>query len=124
MASIIVQRAASKAKDQKELFDLLASTLPSQKDRQAFLDRRDELLHVVAQIQPVKEISMAEITPDAIRHAAELLARYVGPISRVLTERAVPRADSLRALYLILGEHLRDRAERTRFLLEAGFPES
>jgi serine/threonine protein kinase len=124
MASIIVQRAASKAKDQKELFALLASTLPSQKDRQAFLDRRDELLHVVAQIQPVKEISMAEITPDAIRHAAELLARYVGPISRVLTERAVPRADSLRALYLILGEHLRDRAERTRFLLEAGFPES
>ena len=124
MASIIVQRAASKAKDQKELFALLASTLPSQKDRQAFLDRRDELLHVVAQIQPVKEISMAEITPDAIRHAAELLARYVGPISRVLTERAVPRADSLRALYLILGEHLRDQAERTRFLLEAGFPES
>jgi serine/threonine protein kinase len=137
MASIIVQRAASKAKDQKELFALLASTLPSQKDRQAFLARRDELLNVVAQIQPVKEISIgegawqpsaapraAEITPDAIRHAAELLARYVGPISRVLTERAVPRADSLRALYLILGEHLKDRAERARFLLEAGFPES
>ncbi|MGA7925904.1 MAG: serine/threonine-protein kinase [Candidatus Sulfotelmatobacter sp.] len=137
MASIIVRRAASKAKDQNELFALLASTLPSQKDRQAFLARRDELLHVVAQIQPVKEISIgegalqpsaapcaADITPDAIRHAAELLARYVGPISRVLTERAVPRADSLRALYLILGEHLKDRAERSRFLLEAGFPES
>ena len=137
MASIIVQRAASKAKDQKELFALLASTLPSQKDRQDFLARWEELLNAVAQIQPVKEISIgegawqpstapraAEITPDAIRHAAELLARYVGPISLVLTERAVPRADSLRALYLILGEHLKDRAERARFLLEAGFPES
>jgi serine/threonine protein kinase len=137
MASIIVQRAASKAKDQKELFALLAATLPSQKDRQDFLARWDELFNAVAQIQPVKEISIgegawqpstapraAEITPDAIRHAAELLARYVGPISLVLTERTVPRADSLRALYLILGEHLKDRAERARFLLEAGFPES
>jgi serine/threonine protein kinase len=137
MASIIVQRAASKAKDQNELFALLASTLGSQKDRQAFLARRDELLNVVAQIQLVKEIPIgegasqssaarrvAEITPDAIRHAAQLLARYVGPISRILTERAVPRADSLEALYLILGEHLKDRTERARFLLEAGFPES
>jgi hypothetical protein len=137
MASIIVQRAASKAKDQNELFTLLASMLPSQKDRQAFLARRDELLKGVGQIKPVKEISSvegalqpsaapsaAELTPDAIRHAAELLAQYVGPISPVLTERAVQRADSLRALYLILGEHLKDPAERARFLLEAGFPES
>ena len=75
-------------------------------------------------LQPSTAPRAAEITPDAIRHAAELLARYVGPISQVLTERAVPRADSLRALYLILGEHLKDRAERARFLLEAGFPES
>jgi serine/threonine protein kinase len=137
MASIIVQRAASKAKDQKELFALLASTLPSPKDRQAFLARRDELLSGVAQNQPVKEDSIAEgasqapaapreeeLTPDSTRHAAELLARYVGPISRVLTERAVKRADSLRALYLILGEHLNEGAERARFLREAGFPES
>jgi len=136
MASIIVQRAASNAKDQKELFALLASTLPSPKDRQAFLARRDELLGGAAQNQPAKEHSIAEdasqppaapreaeLTPDSIRHAAELLARYVGPISRVLTERAVKRADSPRALYLILGEHLRDGAERTRFLQEAGFPE-
>jgi serine/threonine-protein kinase len=136
IAAIMVQRAASRAKDQKELIALLASALPSPKDRQAFLARRDELLNGVAQAQPVKEISHVEsasqpmavsredeLTPDSIRQAAELLARYVGPISSVLTERAVRRADSLRALYLVLGEHLRDRAERARFLLEAGFPE-
>lgn len=137
MASIIVQRAASKAKDQNELFALLAATLPSPKDRQAFLARRNELLGGVTQKQAVKENSRAEgalhpsgapreeeLTPDSIRHAAELLARYVGPISQVLTERAMKRADSQRALYLILGEHLKEGAERARFLLEAGFPES
>jgi serine/threonine protein kinase len=137
MAGIIVQRAAAQAKDQKDLFALLASMLPSQKDREAFLARRDELLRGVAQIQPGSEISGvegalhpsaaehgAELTPDSIRRAAELLARYVGPISRILTERAAPRADNLRGLYLILGEHLKDGAERARFLQEAGFPES
>jgi len=137
MASIIVQRAASKAKDQNELYALLAATIPSPRDRQAFLARKDELLKGMVQIQSVKDASgvegasqpltalrEGEITPDSIRRAAELLARYIGPISRVLTERAVKRADCLRALYLILGEHLKDGPERARFLQEAGFPES
>ena len=137
MAGIIVQRTAAQAKDPKELFTLLAARLPSKKDREAFLARRDELFKGVAKIESGIEISgvggasqpsaasrEAELTPDSIRHAAELLTRYVGPISRVLTERAVKRADSVQALYLILGEHLKDGAERARFLLEAGFPES
>jgi serine/threonine protein kinase len=136
MAGIIVERTAPKAKDPKELFALLAAMLPSQKDREAFLARRDELLKSLAKTQSGKEIAAtegelqpsaalraAEITPDSVSRAAELLARYVGPISRVLTERALPRADTLHALYLILGEHLKEGGERTRFLREAGFLE-
>jgi serine/threonine protein kinase len=137
MAGIIVQRTAAEAQDPKEMFALLAARLPSKKDRDAFLARRDELLKGFAQIQARDEGSGAgsgsrpstasreeELTPDSIRRAAELLAGYMGPISRVLTERAVARADNLRSLYLILGEHLKDGPERARFLAEAGFPES
>ena len=137
MAGIIVQRTAAEAQDPKEMFALLAARVPSKKDRDAFLARRDELLGGIAQIQPRHESSgrgsasrpstaprEAELTPDSIRRASELLAKYVGPISRVLTERAVTRADNLRSLYIILGEHLKDGPERARFLLEAGFPES
>jgi serine/threonine protein kinase len=132
MAGIIVQRAASKTKDPKELFVVLAATLNSSKDRQAFLARRDELLASLAQFQAGQEPSAlppeaapcdAELTPDSLRQASELLARFIGPISGILTGRAAKRADSLRALYLILGEHLKDGAERSRFLQEAGFPE-
>jgi serine/threonine protein kinase len=136
MAGIIVQRTAAQAKDPKDMFDLLALRLPSKKDRDAFLSRRDELLKSVAHIQLGTEIPGAgdssrpstaardaELNPDSIRRAAELLARYVGPISRVLTERAVKDADNLQALYFILAEHLKAGAERARFLLEAGFPE-
>ncbi|MGB9244667.1 MAG: serine/threonine-protein kinase [Candidatus Acidiferrales bacterium] len=137
MAGIIVQRTAAESQDPKAMFALLAARLPTKKDRDAFLARRDQLLRGFAQIQTVDEGSgardrsqssaaarEAELTPDSIRRAADLLARYVGPISRVLTERAVKRADSLRSLYLILGEHLKDDPERARFLLEAGFPQS
>jgi serine/threonine protein kinase len=142
IAGIIARNAASKAKHPGELFALLASTLHVETDRQAFLARKEELLQHLTQIQPLGESSPTErlagsaaqplaagsratdLTPAAIRHASELLARYVGPVSRILTERAAPRADSLHALYLLLAEHLQDRAERARFLLEAGFPES
>lgn len=135
MASIIVQRAASKAKDREELFALLAAKLPSEKDREVFFTRKEELLGR-AETQSRKETSTqgsavqspvvrsAELTPATVHHASELLARYIGPVARFLTEREVQRADSLRTLYLRLAEHLRNRAERAQFLREAGFPES
>jgi serine/threonine protein kinase len=141
MAGIITRKSASKAKDPKELLAILASTLPSEKDRHAFLARKGELLHDVIQIQrvgesPVKETKGAsvahplpsgsvtpELTPQAIRRASELLARHLGPISRVLAERAAQHADSLRALYLTLAKHLEDDDERAQFLREAGFRE-
>jgi len=132
MAGMIVQRAASKTKDPQELFVVLAETLKSPKDRQAFLARKDELFAGLAQSRAEQGPSASqlgaaqcrtELTPDSVDRAAELLARFVGPISRILTGRAAKRADSLRALYLILAEHLKEGAERARFLQEAGFPE-
>ncbi|MGH9713148.1 MAG: serine/threonine-protein kinase [Candidatus Acidiferrales bacterium] len=137
MASIVVRRAAVKAKDQNELIETLAATLTSPRDRQAFLARKDEFLSGAGPAQPVKEVSTTkgasrpsaklsgqELTPDSIRRAGELLARYLGPLSQLLTERAMKRADSLPALYLILGEHLKDETERAKFLREAGFTDS
>jgi len=134
MSGIIVRRAAAEAQTYDQLFAALAAKLSSHKDRQAFLARKAEWLGAAAMRAPVKEDSSArrasqpaaaaaEFSPDALRHAAELLARYMGPVSRVLTDRAARRADSPRALYLLLGEHLKDPSERERFLRDAGFPE-
>jgi serine/threonine-protein kinase len=138
MANIIVQRAAAKAKDEEELFTLLASTLPSQKDREAFLARKREFLRSPAQAQKAKKDSIAggkketgvssprsaELSAADIRGASELLARYLGPMSGILTERAAQRADSLRGLYMILADYLKDNSERNQFLLKAGFPQA
>ena len=140
LAGIIASRTAAKAKDPAELLTLLAATLHVEAERQAFLARKNEFL--LSLTRPSKRTSPdetpartesqpsartsppAELTPAAIRHASELLASYLGPVSRILAERAAQRAGSLTALYTSLAEHLRDDSERERFLKDAGFPHS
>ena len=142
IARIIAQKAASKAKDPRDLIAILSSTLQSEADRKAFLARKNELLRGLTHIHqpgdfssgetftgnatqlPSRNAAASALTPESIRSASELLARYLGPISRVLAERAGPRADSVKSLYLLLAEHVRNPEERSRFLRDAGFPES
>jgi eukaryotic-like serine/threonine-protein kinase len=142
IAGVVARKAAANTKDPRELLTMLASTLPSESDRKAFLAKKNELLHGLTQIHPMGDFSpkgtqvggmsqvlprsstAAELTPEAVRRASELLARHVGPISRVLAERAAKRADDLRTLYVLLASHLENRDERAQFLSEAGFPDS
>src|SRR5262249_27645951 len=134
IANVVTRRTAAQAKDPAELFGLLAATLHSESDRKAFLARKDEFLRRFPRAQQVASVSAteksvensgatlaqvvssvsgrAELTPAAIRRASDRLARHVGPVARVLAERATQRADSLRGLYLMLAEHVHDPAER------------
>jgi hypothetical protein len=53
-----------------------------------------------------------------------MLARHIGPISTALARKAARRAGSVRALYLLLADHVESKKERARFLRDAGFPNS
>jgi Caspase domain len=64
------------------------------------------------------------LSPADIQRASESIARYLGPISGILAKRAAQRSDNLRCLYMILAGYLKEGPERTKFLNEAGFPES
>lgn len=135
LAGILVRRAASRAKNQNELFSLLAEALPSDKDRKTFLAKKDHFHEGVPGAVAFKEGATVvgarpadvpvptDLTPVALRHATELLARRLGPVSRLFTERAAQSAKNLHDLYLLLSEHLDDPADRVRFLSEAGYPE-
>ena len=140
IASFIVDKTAAKAKNQEEFFSQLASSLPSQKDRQIFLAKKKDYVRVQQLEMPVAKAAAvamgsesravtvvpqaARLNPGDISKAVELMAHYVGPISGILAERAARRADNLRAFYLILASHLNEGDERSKFLTEAGFPES
>jgi serine/threonine-protein kinase len=140
IASFIVDKTAAKAKSQEEFFSQLASSLPSQKDRQIFLAKKKDFVRVQPLEMPVAKAAAvavgsenravtvvpqgARLNPGDISKAVELMAHYVGPISGILAERAARRADNLRGFYLILASHLNEGDERSKFLTDAGFPES
>jgi len=128
----------ARAKTQEELLAQIASTISSQREREAFLAKRNQFVsNAPAQVQDAKAAavgadrstdtpvprSSTRLNPADISKAAELTGRYLGPISRMLAERAAQRADSLRDLYVMLAGYLKDN-ERAQFLHDAGYPES
>jgi len=67
-----------------------------------------------AQTYPSRPVTM--IVPFPAAGPADVLAR-------ILAERTLPRADSVKTFYVLLADHLHNETERSRFLREAGFPE-
>ena len=138
MARIMVKRAAAKAADADELYRILAKSLERDADRNAFMARTTELLKSQAKLSAALEpvlttepvtgainpLTPLGITPEAIDHAARMLAAHVGPISGVLAKKAARKADSLQSLYRILSEHVQNSQDRRQFLRDAGFPET
>ena len=136
LARIVVKKAAAKTTDPEELYDLLAANLERAADREAFLSGKvrsttpqqppldPKPLRSANMAAPMSPGGQSELTPAVISLAARQLARHVGPISTVLAKRAAQRTCSLRAFYLLLAEHMENKADRDRFLREAGFHES
>src|SRR5690348_2278643 len=111
---------------------LFAESPERESDRQAFLSRKSQFSKrwparksqtttTVTGTQIFTQALAAELTPEVLERAARLIAVHVGPISKVLVRKEAHRADSLRALYLRLAEHVEDPAARAHFLREAGF---
>ena len=131
MAKLIVRKAASRARDHTELYAFLAQSLDEPQQRTAFLaEISAERESKNALSQPIAETSHAlaedsgALSPASLERASQLLASYVGPLAGVLTKKAGRRADSLRALYLILSEHIANVEDREQFLRVAGFRDS
>ena len=136
LARFLVEKAAAKARTADELFAQIASTIPSQREREVFLAKKGEFLRV-ASVQEamakavgsgqssIGSASRAEraLNPEDIAKAAELAALYLGPVSRILATRAAEHADNLRGLYMHLAGYLKDGSERAQFLRDAGYPE-
>lgn len=142
LARLLVERAAAKAKTAEELFAQIAASIPAQAERDAFLAKKQTFLRIVpAQVVKAKAAAVGsveskevteqsapcsngELSADEIAKAAERLARYLGPVSKILTARAAQRSTTLPGLYRSLAEHLKEGAERAQFLRDGGFPEA
>ena len=126
VARLVVLRAARQAPDARALGEAAALHVP-EKSRGAFLATLGDLLGAPAP-RPTGPAPDAPaeaparpraLDPAAIARAEALLARHIGPLARVLVQRAAAGATGTGDLFQRLAAHLDDEAARRAFLAEA-----
>jgi TIR domain-containing protein len=120
IAGRLVDKSAARAASIAELYRLLAANIPNAAEREAFL-----ALGGAASVQgtapspPPRQSAGAGIAKADLESMAELMARYIGPIARVVVTREGRASDSVEQLRRQLAVHIPDQRERAEFLREA-----
>jgi eukaryotic-like serine/threonine-protein kinase len=129
MARILVREAAATTGNRQDLYRLLANHLRTPEERRQFLgaggDRTPTDLSSTtppsaADAAPPSAAGGSPLNAEVTQRASQLLARYLGPIAKVVTQRAAQTAADESHLYSMLAQKLTDTKERERFLKEAG----
>jgi TIR domain-containing protein len=122
IAGRLVDKAAARAASIPELYRLLAANIPNAAEREGFL-----ALGGAASVQgstpspppAARQSAGAGIAKADLDSMAELMARYIGPIARVVVTREGRASESVDQLRQQLAVHIPDLRERAEFLREA-----
>jgi serine/threonine-protein kinase len=124
MAKVLLKRAARTAIDGSMLAGQLAQAIPDESARKAFMAEAMEKLAAASGgggSSPSVRFSRNLIEGALLDTAALRLARYIGPIARVIAKKTPGRPSDLGAYYRQLAENIPDAADRARFLKDAGY---
>ncbi len=120
IARVLVRRRAAEAASLDELCRSLARNIPEPREQERFLRRASGASTTLGRTTTAGSAPGASTLPEAELEAARRhLAQFVGPIARVLVNRAARRAHTLPDLYLSLADSV-PAGDRERFL--AGQP--
>jgi class 3 adenylate cyclase len=123
LAGHLVKRSAQKAHDASELIRDLAASISQQGDREKFLAQAGMIAHVAADSAAQPPPAVKEATPswDAawLEKVRKELAAHVGPMARLLVDRAAKQAASRKDLCEALSAEL-PAGQRKRFLTALG----
>jgi eukaryotic-like serine/threonine-protein kinase len=131
MARILVREAAATTGNRQEVYRLLADHLRTPEERQQFLRAGGGRTSIgPSSTTPPSAADAAPssaagggggpLNAEVTQRASQLLARYLGPMARVVTRRAAQTAADESHLYSMLAEKITDTKQRERFLKEAG----
>lgn len=135
LARVLVKQTAQRASDMQTLCETLATHIPNEPERRLFLQSISVLPGPSAvseasatpparradQPAPAAASAMAW-DPNLLQAAQQQLAQYVGPLAKILVQRAAQQATSRDALYRSLAEHISTAQEKSRFLRDSGIP--
>jgi serine/threonine protein kinase len=124
MAKVLLKQAGRNATDGPVLAGMLAKYIPSESGRQAFIVAAMEKL--AGGTPRATDSSSVRFSRNLIEGAeldaaARRLARYLGPIAKVIAKKTPGRPSDLGAYYRQLAENIADASDRARFLKDAGY---
>jgi serine/threonine-protein kinase len=123
IARHLVKRAAQQAKGVVELVRQLSESIPHPADRAKFLAQAERFAHVTADTAPAPPPRDKEVAPtwDAawLDKVRKELAAQMGPMARVLVDRAARQARSRKELCELLSAELPE-GQRKRFFTALG----
>jgi serine/threonine protein kinase len=124
MARVMIRKAAAQTRDVGELYSLLAEGITDPNGRQRFIDSipgGTTPSRVVATGQTVQTQTLP-LDKDFVDQTTTRLAAYLGPIAKVVVNRAAQKAGSQHEFVQLIAGHLGSQ-ERGAFLREIGFAE-
>lgn len=121
MARVMVQRAAPSAVSLDDLYKTLASSIHSESDRQAFLGLRAALSSTTEPkpATPAQPACSSCRDPERLAQLTSCLAEYLGPLARILVNKAAQSVDSETALIAKLTDELENETDRQHFNVTA-----
>ena len=134
MAAIALRRAIGQTNDVVALYDLLGRQVVNSRDRAEFLARGQrraatELASRPRSLPPEKPEREGEEKRDQpapspglanIASVETNLARYIGPIAKILIKRELEKHETLSEFYRALAAHIPNERDRERFLRAQG----
>ena len=126
VAKPLLKQSALTAANGPALVSTLAKYIPTEANRAAFLAAAMEKMSAAVPPEAADEsgpvrFSRNLVDAPQVEIAAKRLARYLGPIAKVIAKKTPGRPSDLRAYYRQLAENILDETDRARFLKDAGY---
>jgi eukaryotic-like serine/threonine-protein kinase len=124
MARVMIRKAAAQTRDVSQLYALLAESISDAGGRQRFIDGTpgsSTSPRIVATGQTAQTQALP-LDKDFVDQTTMRLAAYLGPIAKVVVNRAAQKASSQHEFVQLVADHLGSK-ERGAFLREIGFQE-
>ncbi len=118
IAGAVVKQQARIAADLPELCRLLADAIPNDADRQPFLTacRRDLGPETSASPPSAAPSPPVALDNTLLERSKKELAGYIGPLAKIVVERAAKKAGSVDEFYALLGAEISSPNDRKKFL--------
>jgi serine/threonine-protein kinase len=124
MARVMIRKAASQTRDVSQLYALLSESISDAGGRQRFIDSTpgaSTSSRIVATGQTAKTQALP-LDKNFVDQTTMRLAAYLGPIAKVVVNRAAQKAASQQEFVQLVAGHLGTQ-ERGAFLRDIGFAE-